>query len=435
MAARRFNTGNLVAGFFLLGGLALAVWVSFMLSERSGFGKTIPFTVRFSLSDGATGLKKGSAVLLGGQAIGRVTGVKVAYAAASGEGAGGGGPRATGIDVQVETSAEVALYENAEVYLQLPLLGTLSSINFAGIGDPAKVTEHQHASAAIEAGDVIRGKIAPPAFLAQAGFGSAEAEALRSAIKGMESGVTKFSAVVDKVGPEIEATLGDVRSITKDLRTGMDSWTGKIETTLKNVEAASGRLDPMLTKVDKSLDAASATVAETRVVIAENRANLDSIMKSVASAADKIDKQTVDAVNGAIKNANSALEKFSATLERVNTVAADATPTIRNMLANANLAAEQIKLVAVEVRSQPWRLLVQPDKRELETELLYDAARSYAEAATNLKTLSDSLQSVSAAGANKEAVAALTTQLTESMGRFRKAEEAFLDRLIGKQKK
>src|SRR6185295_13745124 len=135
------------------------------------------------------------------------------------------------------------------------------------------------------------------------------------------------------------------------------------------------------------------------------------------------------------KNANSALEKFSATLERVNTVAADATPTIRNMLANANLAAEQIKLVAVEVRSQPWRLLVQPDKRELETELLYDAARSYAEAATNLKTLSDSLQSVSAAGANKEAVAALTTQLTESMGRFRKAEEAFLDRLIGKQKK
>jgi ABC-type transporter Mla subunit MlaD len=297
------------------------------------------------------------------------------------------------------------------------------------------VVKHQHASAAIEKDDVIPGKIAPPAFLAQAGFGAEQAGQLRSVLAAVESGVTKVGGLVDRTGPEFEAAITDVRQIARDLRGEMAGWTAKIDATLKNVEGASGKLDPLLVKVDKGIDSATTSIADLRAIITDNRASLNSILKSLASAAEKIDQTTVDEVNGAIKTADAALGKFTATLDRVNTITADAAPTIRNMLANANLAAEQVKLVAIEVRSQPWRLLVQPDKRELETELLYDATRSYAEAATQLRTLSESLQSVTAAGANKEAVAALTEQLVASMATFRKAEEAFLDRLIGKQKK
>ena len=69
---------NVIAGVFVLLGVALAVWVSFLLSDRSAFQSTTTFAVRFPLDTGAAGLKRGSEVLLGGQPVGRVLAVDFA---------------------------------------------------------------------------------------------------------------------------------------------------------------------------------------------------------------------------------------------------------------------------------------------------------------------------------------------------------------------
>lgn len=430
MAAARINSANLIAGCFLLGGVGLAVWVSFMLSDRSGLGATTPFTVRFTLSDGTSGLKRGSSVLLGGQPIGRVLTVNVA----NGVGASGES-RPIGIDVGVETRADITLYENAEVNLSLPLLGNLSSINITGIGDPAKVVAKSGASERIEAGEQVTGRVAPPGFLAQAGFGSDQVQQLRSALLSFESSVARVAGLLERTTPQIEATVADVRSMSQRLSTSLPGWTGKLDTTLANVETASGKLDPLLTNVDAAITDARQVLADANAVIKDNRTKIDGIVDSIARASDRVDKLLTDQVTASLKSAGGALDSLSTAVDSARDLLAGSTPTVRNILANANLAAEQLKLTMVEVRSQPWRLLVQPDTKELETQLVYDAARSYAEAATELRAISQSLESLARAGAGQEAIAALTEQLNGSMARFRSAEDAFLNRLIQKRAK
>src|SRR5947209_5374045 len=114
--SNRGARNNLLAGLFVLGAIAVGVMVSFMLSNRPALGGSRRFTVRFSLADGATGLKKGSPVQLAGQQIGQVRRVDFF-------------PRdqaeKSAVDVEVEVRGDITLFENAGVYLQLPLLGTL----------------------------------------------------------------------------------------------------------------------------------------------------------------------------------------------------------------------------------------------------------------------------------------------------------------------
>src|SRR5262245_19985137 len=127
--ATRGSRNNILAGGFVLAALLLGVWVSFKLSGRQSVGGTRRFIVRFTLQDGATGLKDGSPVLLAGQQIGQVRSVEFNKNADG---------LASFVDVRVETRADLVIYENAGVYLQLPLLGTLSSINISSVGAPAE---------------------------------------------------------------------------------------------------------------------------------------------------------------------------------------------------------------------------------------------------------------------------------------------------------
>jgi hypothetical protein len=91
--------------------------------------------------------------------------------------------------------------------------------------------------------------------------------------------------------------------------------------------------------------------------------------------------------------------------------------------------SDQLKLTAVEVRSQPWRLLHQPTTKELSTQVLYDSTRAYAEAASDLRAASEALQAVSVnTGASD--VSAMTQRLAEAMEKYRGAERALMDKLI-----
>src|SRR3954467_1193121 len=102
--ATRGARNNILAGAFVLSALLVGVWVSFKLSGRPSMGGLRRFVVRFSLEDGATGLKDGSPVLLAGQQIGQVKKVDFARTAE-------GLP--SGVDVRVEIRADMTIYENA----------------------------------------------------------------------------------------------------------------------------------------------------------------------------------------------------------------------------------------------------------------------------------------------------------------------------------
>ena len=321
--ANRGARNNILAGLFVVVSLVLGVWVSFMLSDRQGMSSVRHFTVRFSVEDGAAGLKIGSPVQLAGQPVGRVKKVEFAM---------GADGVATAVNVQVEVRSDITLYEDAGVYLQLPLLGTLSSINISNVGTP-NATPHAGASAAVEEGEVVVGHIAPPGFLAQAGFGNEQAAELRKALASMENAITKVSQIIDRSGPKLETGVSDAQALLTQLKEKLNDWSAKIDTTAANVEKASGRLDPLLTKVDSGLDSANALIKDIREVVADNREKLGQILDNVQSATGKIDQKTIDEVNAAIKDGRDALGVFSASLAKLSSLVTEETPGLRRTLA------------------------------------------------------------------------------------------------------
>jgi ABC-type transporter Mla subunit MlaD len=431
---------NLLAGLFVLGSLVLAVVVSFVLAERGAGRGATRFTVRFALGDGTAGLQPDSPVTLGGQPVGRVLGL--GFAADKGV--------ASGVDVRVEVRRDVTLFENASIFLEKPLLGTLSSINIASVG-----TEGAAASAGtarIESGETVPASLAPPAFLAQAGLGPMQVDQIRQTISDAQQAVDRLSSLIDKSSPEVETALTDARVLIADARANLASWDTSVDATLKNVEEASARLTPMLDKGDKVLtDADSAVLSaktlfdDTRAVIADNRQRIDTIILDLWAAADKVNSDTVPLLTDALRDARAAMGEAQLAVSDVRDLVTQEGPSLRRTLANMRLMSDQLKLTAIEVRSHPWRLLHEPTTKELESQALYDATRSYAAAASDVRAAAETVQALTSA-ARRNALAGgdeATTQkldeageaLVKAMQGFRGAEQAFLSELVEREKK
>lgn len=428
----RFNRSNILAALFLLGSITLAVWVSFLLKKSSGVsGESLPFTVRFSLAQGASGIKPGSAVLLGGQPVGRVTNVSFAQTDMP------GGKRPTGIDVACEIRGDMPIFENALVLLELPLLGNISAINIGSVGDNAATPTN--GTARLEANETITGQVAPPSFLAQAGFGPDQVGQLRQAITSFSGAVDRGSALLDNISPKVDTAMNDVATLLADLRKDLDSWSNKLDTIMANAESATGKIEPILTKVDSLVSDAAIAAKDVRTLIDQNKSKIDSIIASVDSATTKLNNTTIDEINGALKVGKEALESVTKSTEGLSALLTSETPGLRRILANLRLMSDQLKLTAIEVRSQPWRLLIQPTTKEFESQVLYDATRAYATAASDLRNASESLETILAKGdtatdAEKASIADLSDQLKNAFTKYRDAEQALLDKLIEKSK-
>jgi ABC-type transporter Mla subunit MlaD len=409
---------NILAGAFVVTALALGVWMSFKLSDVPPMSGLTRFTVRFSLEDGATGLKPGSEVLLAGQQVGRVLSVNFAKE--------NGVP--TAVDVGVEVRSDVTLYEDAKVFLQLPLLGTLSSINITSVGTG---TVASSGTPRIETGEVVYGRLAPPAFLTQAGFGSEQAAQLRASLASMDASLRRVSELIEKSSPMVESSIADAQHLMAELRSKLKSWTELVDRTGANVANASDRLGPLLERAETAMDGAAEMIAEMRKLVAENQDRVGTILSSLESAAEKLDQVTVSELNAALADGREAMRVFSSSLSQLTSVIKRETPSLHRTIANLRIMSDQLKLVSLEVRAQPWRLLHKPTTKELTTQVLYDATRAYAEAASDLRAASEALQAVQ----DEEAAAEASQHLSEALARYRAAEKALVDRLIAEERK
>ena len=147
---RRTSRNNVLAGLFLLVSLALGIAVFFVLSsawERLTV-RTNRYIVAFTLADGAEGLDKDAFVKVGGEKVGAVS----AWSFRKDERTG----HIIGVDVEIQVQSEIALYENAIAYLNLPLLGSSTTTRTLSTGSESEsssasewVVTHTGAVAAI----------------------------------------------------------------------------------------------------------------------------------------------------------------------------------------------------------------------------------------------------------------------------------------------
>ena len=419
MSASIGRRNNILAGLFLIGSLIVAVALSFVFS---GIAQTLApstgYTIWFPLSVGAPGIKPGSPVNLGGQPVGRVVRV-------SRDLNHEGGPR---IVLRVALAKDLVLYPDAKAYLEQPLLGTLSAINIRALGSP-------EAGAALVEDGSLMGGIAPPAFLEAAGVGPEQQEKVQSIIDRVQTIVDEFYASLEETDARTQRILEtaeriatDSESIVARISGNIDPWTADVTDTLENIRAGSEEIEPMLAQADTLLADAQAALDSVQAAIDDNRPQIDSIIDNVETTTQRVNDETLPLVNRTIEQYQQPAQEATLAITDVRTLLAEEVPNLRRTIANLRLASDQMKLTLAEVRAAPWRLLERPTTRELEAQLFYDAARTYAEAVSDLRAASESLTAARASGlARPDDLDALLNHLDQAFETYREAETRLLD--------
>ncbi len=429
--ARKKTFNSVLAGTFLVGSVFLAVFISFMLSDAD-FSSTTSYEFRFPLRQGAPGIEPGSFVSVGGQKVGRVTEVTFIE-----DVPGSGVP--SGIRVIARLRASIVIYENALVYIERPILGALSSINIAGVGTP-DVAPIQGGTPRLEPGEWVQGRTAS-ALMAQAGL---PPEGFAGLFTKFEELTNKTTAIVDEIGPHIKPnmekvgeTIENVRTMTADTRANLPKWREQFDTILANSEQSSAKFPALMDKADLVIGDVQASAKTVSDLIDANAPKINTIIDDVAATTKHVRERSLTDLDEAFAKAKSSIDSFGDTVRNLDTLARQETPNIRRMFANGRLASDQLKLLTTELRAQPWRALIRPSTKELEQQLVYDAARAYADAVSDLRAASETLETMSITptgqtpdAARQALLQSLLGELKNAFEQYKTAESQLLDQMI-----
>jgi hypothetical protein len=271
-------------------------------------------------------------------------------------------------------------------------------------------------------------------LLEQAGHGAVQRSQWQAILANADEGVGRFNDTMgdlrEEGGPldDLSGTLDNANSVTMEFRASWEEqWSGDIDAVI-----TSGRrlfeqdLADRMEQIRALLDDAQGYMSP------ENRDNFANILERGSGFADDLDGRIKDSALGLLDAAKEAVNDAK---ESIIDFAREEQPNVRKMLANMRLSTDQLRNTMVEVRRAPWRLLYRPGDRELNFELLYDSARSYAEAVSDLRAASESLRVVAGDATPGTADARRVETLTDDVGRayerYQEAEARFFELLRG----
>lgn len=430
MAWQSHHRNNLAAGAFLLITMFVAVAVSIVLAGNP-FKSTSDYLVRFDLAEGVPGIKAGSKVLVGGYQVGEVDSVQYELPE-------NGGPP-IGILVTIVIASRITLYTDAMVTLERPLLGSLSEINIPDVGgrraNPVLATDQT----------VFDGMIAPPSILRDAGWGDDERAKLRKILDRLDSATSKADEIITNIDAQginasidnLEGGIADIRSIIAEFKESVPGWRASADEILENAQTFSAKMPPLADKIDRRVDDVGEVIDMIDAVVDENRQNVSRIVENVEEVTRSVRDEWIALGTEALTSARDGAARFSQIAADTDEFLAENRENFARTLGNLRLASDQLKLTMLEIRAQPWRLLVKPDTKEFQAQVLYDAARSYAMAASDLRAVSASLDAASvraeAGNLNTERLDAINRHLEESFEKYKKAESELFDRMIQKR--
>lgn len=424
MANQKRSTASLLTGLFLLTGLIGFIVISAVLSgaiER--LTPSEAYTVRFALERGAPGVKSGAAVTMGGQPVGRVTGVGFTFDT---------GGAATGVDVDIAVESGYVLYGDARFVLVRPLIGEGGTLNIISAGTAE--------AGPLAAGSTIDASIAIPTFLADAGYGDTQVAQVQQMITDGARFMDQAAGIVETLDEDIAVITDDARSFSRTLRETTEDvqrrWpeiADDAESVLANLDTASGSVDGILSDIQTVVGDVRAGVADVRSAIDEANPRVQETIAGLQRVVESVEAEHMPMALDALREAQLAAEDLGSVAERADRLLAQETPGVSRAVANARLASDQLRQLSVEIRRNPWRVLQRPNTKELEGELIYNAAQSHAEAASDLEDAAASLEAVLEASNNPmvpldaDAARALQAELRDAMSRYADAQRQLLE--------
>ncbi|MHC4414797.1 MAG: MlaD family protein [Planctomycetota bacterium] len=398
---------NVRTGIFVTVAIVLAVGTIIVLTDiwRTLRSPTREYTATFEVSEGVKNLKQGGEVRVGGVLLGKVAAVT---------------PRLEGdealqeIDVTFNLDRRVTLFADASVLITPALIGGDARLDIYSVGTPA-------AGAPVD--DRLDGYSGPGVMVTLLGPGNAD----------------KADQIVEdtaKFVADMKATGGDVRALASTIRNeDWPRWEGKVNGVLDWAAAAPDRFDQIL-------DEGRGLLTDGREVIAENRPSIRNIVtnaetssENVQAVTERVRNETVDKVHAVLATGREGLDQATAVLEDLHREFDIWSTDIGEALASARLTGQQLKLASIEVRRSPWKLLYRPSPSEVDHELLYAAARSFALAASDLKATTASIRRLldrhrEEVSEDPRTLELLNEYLGPSLERYAQAQQRLLDVLL-----
>lgn len=382
------SRSNLKAGIFVCVGILLAFTVVAILGDVGRFLRPrAEYTLRFDLDAGVDGLVPGSVVKVGGLDSGRVVSVQPQR----------DGKELLGALVQIELDGGFALFDNARVTRTQTLLGGNAAVSFSDLGSaeggtlvPKGGTLDVHSVG----GGALRTLV-----------GEANAERIGEIIENLNVTLASikqdYASTISPALQRVDQITADARDVVASLKSDYGGWRERVSSTLGNVDVASQKLPPLLddgktlvADLRGATEKVSSLLDANRPAIDEMVVNLRAASGDVKAIVERVRTQMLDRVDGILVQANRGIESYIAVADRLRAEIDTLAPPLETALADARLTAQQLKLASIEVRRSPWRLLYRPSEKELENEMLYDAARSFALAAGDLQSTAETVDRV-----------------------------------------
>jgi hypothetical protein len=140
-------------------------------------------------------------------------------------------------------------------------------------------------------------------------------------------------------------------------------------------------------------------------------------------------------VDQLLTEAETGTKAFADSMQALDTELATRLPDIRAMLWDLRQSAAQVKLATMEVRRSPWKLLYRPTGDELARENLYESARAFAIASSDLRVAGETLQAALRDAPERfeqdpKLREAIRMQVVDSLGRYETAQRKLFEVLL-----
>jgi ABC-type transporter Mla subunit MlaD len=403
---------RVVAGAFLLAALAATIAVLVLVGGWDTWTlETQAVNVRFKA---APNVKIGNPVLLAGHPIGRVEKTQLVESPCP---VGDKRPMCYMVQVTVSLPKEYAIHKDARILISQALVGQSAVINIEDVGIGEKATDF-----------IMGGEASAFAGAAgEVGIGDKERQSVGEIIESVRvvaTGLkTDLPGIIEKVkvaGDNLAEGTKKAKETVAEMKEMLDENRENVKTAIANTKGATEHV--------------VATTQNLQAIVTENRDEIHQTIVHAHSAVENVDKESaaiVANVRAASADVKAALADFKVIAGDAKALISTNRSNIATSLQNFRETSDHLLALSKEVRRAPWRLFATPDKKEVESLNLYDSARAFAHAATDIQTCADTLQTM--IDANKEGVAVnpeilqgMQKRLEETFARYQEAEKALL---------
>lgn len=439
---------------FALGLTAIAVLALFMATILFIYpmfharGREV--VIHFDHDQGMAPLKEGSAVVLGGSLqIGRVLGVQLETA----DDPVVPGRQRMVFVVRTEIDQNVPLHGNCQITTDQPAIGGSGFISVLNLGtpevplsQPLKGLPPQSLASAI--GQLSRRLLAPGGLV----------DNLDRAVQPDAEGsvMYKVLAILDDLAAttgqiKIQMSPGERDTLIAKLHAMLDDLA--LTTTTLRQQMAAGEDAALLAKVHVAIDRLSQGLTEATALLQEGRPLVRETLTSLAHAMRTVDEELLPDLQDEFDPANpqSLFGKVHVAMDQVNASLASVQvmtqtserliktnrPAIEQTLKNLESMSAHLEHAALKILLNPRALLVGTSPQREDQLVVFQAARSFAEAAGQLNDAAGRLQAVletlpadgQPGGVDANELRAVQGAIQAAFQRFERAEEVLWQEL------